>query len=180
MPKSKLTVVPSHSPSEVSERVVGWVLAERLKITAFTQSIVGDWQTAEDIFQEVCLRVMRESGQFAEPVQAVRWSMRVARNAAVDHIRKMQVRANVLSPEVLEKITEDWEVEVDPEVSQIDRLLQCLEQLTPRVRSMLRMRYEDGEKSGAIAEALNQKAETVYKTMMRAHAKLRKCMEQAV
>lgn len=170
-----LRVLPSeeHSPS-----VVAWLLAEQVKITAYAKSVVGDWQSAEDIFQEVCVRALEASDSFESQDHALRWSMRVAKNAALDRLRRRKVRGQSISPEVLETIAEEWEVDLEHEQLQTEKLILCMEQLTPRVRAVLRLRYEEGEKSGAIAEAMNQKIETIYKTITRAHAKLRQCMEQ--
>jgi RNA polymerase sigma-70 factor (ECF subfamily) len=166
------------SNEETAERVVGWLLEEQVKITAYTKTVVGDWAAAEDVFQEVCVRAVRESHNLETQEHAVRWGMKVARNAALDRLRRRKVRAQVLSPEVLDLVAEEWEVDAEREQKQTAKLIQCMEQLTPRVRAILKLRYEDGLKSSGIADAMNQKVESIYKTITRAHAKLRQCMEQ--
>lgn len=57
-------------------------------VHAYVRTIVANHHDAEDVTQEVFLKLMTRLGQY-EPTQAKfsTWMLRVARNAAIDHLR---------------------------------------------------------------------------------------------
>lgn len=69
-------------------------LLRRYKSKVFTTIylIVKDRSTAEDLFQDVMIKVVRmiRSGKYNEEGKFLPWVVRIARNLAIDHFRKMQ------------------------------------------------------------------------------------------
>lgn len=70
------------------------VLLYRYKAKVFTTIylIVKDRSVAEDLFQEVMIKVVRmiRSGKYNEEGKFLPWVTRIARNLAIDHFRKVQ------------------------------------------------------------------------------------------
>jgi RNA polymerase sigma-70 factor, ECF subfamily len=61
-------------------------------IYGYVRSIVHDYHEAEDVTQHVFAKLMRVIGTYQErDVPFFAWMLRVARNAAVDHIRQRRV-----------------------------------------------------------------------------------------
>ncbi len=54
----------------------------------YLYSILGNRETAEDVFQETWVKVMKKIGQFKEEMDFSPWLFRIARNAAYDSMRK--------------------------------------------------------------------------------------------
>lgn len=69
-------------------------LLTRYKAKVFTTIylIVKDREIAEDLFQEVMIKVVRmiRSGKYNEEGKFLPWVVRIARNLAIDHFRKVQ------------------------------------------------------------------------------------------
>ncbi len=70
------------------------VLLSKYKTKVFTTIylIVKDRSIAEDLFQEVMIKVVRmiRSGKYNEEGKFLPWVVRIARNLAIDHFRKVQ------------------------------------------------------------------------------------------
>jgi len=69
-------------------------LLDRYKSKVFTTIylIVKDRSIAEDLFQDVMIKVIRmiRSGKYNEEGKFLPWIVRIARNLAIDHFRKVQ------------------------------------------------------------------------------------------
>jgi RNA polymerase sigma factor (sigma-70 family) len=76
-----------------NEQAFGCLL-HRYKAKVFTTIylIVKDRSVAEDLFQEVMIKVVRmiRSGKYNEEGKFLPWVTRIARNLAIDHFRKVQ------------------------------------------------------------------------------------------
>lgn len=70
------------------------ILLQRYKSKVFTTIylIVKDRNIAEDLFQDVMIKVVRmiRSGKYNEEGKFLPWVIRIARNLAIDHFRKVQ------------------------------------------------------------------------------------------
>lgn len=70
------------------------VLLSRYKSKVFTtiHLIVRDRSVAEDLFQDVMIKVVRmiRNGSYNEEGKFLPWVIRIARNLAIDHFRKVQ------------------------------------------------------------------------------------------
>jgi len=62
-------------------------------VYAFVLHTLGDPSLAEDLTQEVWLKVLRHAGSFEGRSRFSTWLFRVARNVCLDHLRKRKRRA---------------------------------------------------------------------------------------
>ena len=95
-------------------------------ITAYSQRMIGNPASAEDITQEVFLRLWLKAAEFdASKARLTTWLHRMAHNLAIDHLRKRQREAP------LEGV-EGFESAADEETDDPARVLQALMQLPER------------------------------------------------
>lgn len=167
-----------------ADQVAGSMLVIRLQIVGYAQVIVRDMQLAEDVFQEVCVEAVKCCDKFHSDEHLFRWAMKTARYRATDQCRKRARQPCSLSPELLSQLADDWIVMVlrddnksYPEAA-LERLEECMDQLTPRARQLMLLRYREGRKSAEIAALLNQRIQAVYKATSRAILTLRTCMKK--
>jgi RNA polymerase sigma-70 factor (ECF subfamily) len=86
------------------------------EVQRYVASFVGDRHEAEDITQDVFLKLMRVIGKYTQrDVPFISWLRRVARNAALDHLRSRR-----LVPVSEDRGGEDTREEVAPERSPQD------------------------------------------------------------
>ncbi|MCB0698664.1 MAG: sigma-70 family RNA polymerase sigma factor [Chitinophagales bacterium] len=67
------------------------------KIYTAIYMLVKDQYTAEDIFQDTFLKIIRtiKSGRYSEQGKFLPWAMRVAHNLCMDHFRKVRQQVQV-------------------------------------------------------------------------------------
>lgn len=125
-------------------------------VQRFVQSIVHDHHAAEDVTQDVFARLVRIIRRYEErDVPFAAWLMRVARNAALDHLR----RRRVLPIEEV-RVADGGDPEVDPE--RADSVRQAFEELPDDQREVLVLRHIVGLSPVEIANALRRTESSVH------------------
>jgi RNA polymerase sigma-70 factor (ECF subfamily) len=138
---------------------------------------------AEDLFQETWLRVITRIHRYDERRPFEPWLFSVARNLAIDHLRKA-------SPESLDEPSDTGETRVArlgaDEPGSLERLLERerrgqlekrLEELPALYREALSLRFEEEMAFEEIAEVLAAPVSTVKSRVQRALATLRERMK---
>jgi RNA polymerase sigma-70 factor, ECF subfamily len=75
----------------VADPVVAWSEL-RAPLARFIAHRVADPEDAEDVLQEVLLRVHRHGDELADADRVTAWVHRIARNAVIDHYRRRAAR----------------------------------------------------------------------------------------
>ena len=133
----------------------------------YVRSIVRDPHDAEDITQNVFAKLMRAIGKYEErDVPFAAWIVRVARNAALDHMRARRV---VPCEEVR---TSDEGCE-QAGVERLQSLREALEQLPEEQREVLALRHIAGLSPGEIAERLQKSEGSIHGLHHRGRGALR-------
>ncbi len=142
-------------------------------IYSMARRVVGDAQLAEDIAQEVFLRVWRQPERYVvEKGSFVTWLLSVTRNRAVDWLRtrKRRFRHETASPEQQEREL-PADNAADPALSaeladQRCAVLAALATLSPQQRQVIDLAYFGGLTQREVADRLGQPLGTV-KTRVR-------------
>ena len=109
-----------------------------------------DHSAEDDVWQEVCLRALRHLGHLDHPAAARGWIYQVARNAAMDWLRRC-----------------------DRAIVRIAAVRRALEELPPSQREALRLRIDDGLDHVQIAERLGINRQAVEVRLCKGRAALR-------
>jgi RNA polymerase sigma-70 factor (ECF subfamily) len=138
---------------------------------------------AEDLFQETWLKVITRIHRYDERRPFEPWLFSVARNLAIDHLRRA-------SPESLDEPSESGETRIArlgaDEPGSLERLLERerrgllerkLEELPALYREALSLRFEEEMTFEEIAEVLSAPVSTVKSRVQRALSTLRKRMQ---
>ena len=126
------------------------------EVQRYVASLVGDQHEAEDITQDVFIKLMRVIGKYSQrDVPFVAWLRRVARNAALDHLRS---RRMVPVSEV--RGAEDNHEEVDPERARA--LRDALRRLPQDQREVLVLRHLAGLRPREIARVVDKTEAAVH------------------
>jgi RNA polymerase sigma-70 factor (ECF subfamily) len=158
-----------------SESATANLLAARMPLTAFFASITRDFHLAEDVFQEVCVKAVARADTFETPAHLMNWARLTGKNRAIDILRARYGRYVGLSDEMLAMLADEW-----PEQSRTDTMLealsQCITQITPNNRELLRLRYFESRNCTNVAAIMGRKIETVYQALARLHKALGDCI----
>lgn len=166
-----------------ADSVAKSLLEQRISLTGFVRSLVTDAHAADDIFQETCVKAIARADRFEAESDVLAWARTVARNQAIDLIRKRSRgrQAQQLPEEAIDLLmAEDAGLAQDSNGDRLRALEGCLESLTPKTREILAMRYNEGLAGHEVAARLDRKPATVYKTLARAYLTLRSCVSRVL
>lgn len=162
------------------EAVVG---RHQRKVYTFARYYLGQTQEAEDITQEVFLKLWHNRREIdAEGTRA--WLLKVTRNACFDRLRRRQTAARIFADDSSEPEVEKIRVaDPDPEARAAAadfrrHLSSALEQLTDPMKSIVILREVQGLKYDEIAEVLGVPLNTVRVYLHRGRARLREQLKE--
>jgi len=156
--------------------------------------IQRDRAQAEDILQEVYVNVWRAARSFdAAQSQPLTWLTSIARNRAIDSLRRVQARPQIQTgpgelagdaeeESVYDSVADDAPGPLDllSRASDARALDRCMETLTALQRQSLALAFYQGLSHAEVAEHLRQPLGTVKSWVRRALLGLRDCLERAV
>lgn len=154
------------------------------KIYYIAYDIVGDHHEAEDVSQEVFLKMYRALDRFRKDAKMSSWLYQIAVNSAIDSIRKKKTRRRINVEDIeqvghRERSLESENPEANPERRAVSSLMQrhielALHKVTPQERAVFVMRHYNEFKIREIADVLAVSSGTVKSLLFRALKKLRK------
>lgn len=149
------------------------------KLFAILLRMMRDRPAAEEILQDVFLRVWRNAGRYSpEMGPAMAWLTVVARNRAIDVLRQKSEVTMAPSED-----GEDWYARIaeprDREAEMLDNgaLRFCLRQIDPQKRECLLQAYYEGFSREELAARHRQPVNTIKTWLHRSLAALKTCME---
>lgn len=154
------------------------------KIYYLAYDITGNHQEAEDISQEVFIKMFRSLKKFRRDAKMSSWLYQITVNASIDSLRKKSSKPKRSIDEfdqlnIQEGIASSGSHNFDPVIStestQIqNHISQALQKISPKERTVFVMRHYNDLKLNEIAEVLNITVGTVKSLLFRAIKKLRK------
>jgi RNA polymerase sigma factor (sigma-70 family) len=154
--------------------------------------IQRDRAQAEDILQEVYVKVWRAAQSFdAAQSQPLTWLSSIARNRAIDSLRRMQTQPQFHSTlttndeedtEVYDTVADDAPGPLDllSRASDARALSSCMQGLSAQQRQSVALAFFDGLSHAEVAEQMRQPLGTVKSWVRRALMSLKGCLESAV
>jgi RNA polymerase sigma-70 factor, ECF subfamily len=145
----------------------------------------GNHHDAEDIAQEVFIKVYRSLDRFRQDAQLSSWMYRIVMNACIDHRRRHSPAAAApFGDEAERKMLNTPEEAPGPEdhayAGELGQVLEAeIARLPPGQRIVFVMRHHQGLKLGEIAEALGLAEGTVKRQLHAAVHRLRAALGQA-
>jgi len=126
--------------------------------------IVRDPVTAEDLLQDAYWQIWENANQYRGSGAALAWMMRVARNRALDQLRRQRVRPPTVSDDAEEvenlaaSTTTEEAVEIQMRRAQVQR---ALESIPEDQRLCLELAYFEGLSQREIADQTNMALGTI-------------------
>ncbi len=161
------------------EQAAEYLMKDRLHLSAYISSITRSYQSAEDIFQEVCLKAISMADSFNDIAHLQRWSRQVGRNKAIDVFRRARKHKKIFDEALLKVLENEWPGHEDRNLSaEKEALYMCMEEMTENNREIVRLRYFQGMSGVNVAQRLNRKATAIYKSLARIHCFLRECLQK--
>jgi RNA polymerase sigma-70 factor, ECF subfamily len=157
------------------ERLYG---ATRAKLYGVLLRILGRPELADEVMQETYLKVWKMADKFDAAVASpITWMVAIARNRAIDIVRKkaevsieeepeaMAVAADTPPPLARREMTEE-----------LKRLLTCLGKLDPEKQRIVLLAYYSGWSRDQLAKKLDIPVNTIKTWLRRSLLEIRGCM----
>ena len=159
------------------------LLVERYQrsIVNLVYRLVGDWQTALDLSQDVFLRVYQSLDHYDPQRPFKPWLYRVATNLVYDHLRRQQRRHRILdtvqtTPDLVdEHLTDPEELALQGDIRRA--VEEVIAALPPHYRTVVVLRYLEDMSYREIATALDMPIGTVKTHIHRARELMRVALE---
>lgn len=158
-----------------------FVREHEVSILTYVYRLVGSKEDAEDITQAALLQAW-ETWNRVDPDLAggyVKWCYRIARNLAIDQLRKKKPRA--ADDEEMERTADKRALkpeEVYENRVQASQVRECIQALDDKYREVLVLRYQEDMSYEKIAEILELPLSTVETRIFRAKKMLREKLER--
>jgi RNA polymerase sigma-70 factor (ECF subfamily) len=157
------------------ERLYG---ATRAKLYGVLLRILGRSALAEEVMQETYLKVWKMADQF-DPLIAspITWMVAIARNRAIDIVRKRGEVSIEEEPEALAVASESPAPLARREMTEeLKRLLSCLGRLDPEKQRIVLLAYYSGWSRDQLATKLDIPVNTIKTWLRRSLLEIRECM----
>jgi RNA polymerase sigma factor (sigma-70 family) len=156
--------------------------------------IQRDRALAEDLLQEVYVNVWKAAGGFdAARSQPMTWLTSIARNRAIDSLRRTQTQPMLLSttrdenddddgPDAVERHADEspGPLELLDAACDARELHRCIDGLSPSQRQSVALAFYDGLSHAEVAAHLDEPLGTVKSWLRRALQALKQCLDAAV
>lgn len=168
-------------PSCDCDTAIRRLVAQRSKLLAYIWSLVRDIHLAEDIYQDVLVRVIHHHSEIADLDALLPWARRVARNRAIDLIRRESRQTQALDEDVLTLLDQQWRQTDTADAAEITEAVRhCMDQLTPHARRLIDMRFARQMSTASIAETIGRKSASVYTAFSRIYRTLALCLRSQI
>jgi RNA polymerase sigma-70 factor, ECF subfamily len=151
--------------------------ATSMKLYGIIVRILGRGDVADEVLQEVYVRVWQHAGEF-NPASGspITWLATIARNRALDEAKRKTMRSLDEYPEVLELPSDDDPSATQERNEELRRLQGCLAGLERERRELLMLVYYHGLTREEIAQRFDRPVATVKTWLRRSLAQLRDCL----
>ena len=156
-------------------------LAERHLLMAFIYGLVRDAGIAEDLFQEVWLK-LAEASEKGTPIDDLgKWCRGVARNLILHHWREKRSRTVVADSRIVDLAARAFDEQVASGrfgSSRRQALVECVGSLPGHSREIIHLKYEQGLTVEAVAERVQRPASGIMMALSRVRKALALCVEK--
>lgn len=162
------------------EHIARLFLKHQDLVRAYIRGLVRDPHAADDLFQEVGVRVLSHERPPEDPVEFVPWCRGIAKNMLLHHWRSERRSRTVVSDPMLQAVDlafEEAHAEVDEWSDRRRMLNECLEKLPGHSRGLLEGHYVDGKPLAELAGADGRSEAALKMQLMRLRQGLRTCVQ---
>jgi RNA polymerase sigma-70 factor, ECF subfamily len=161
------------------EDIIKGLLSDRVRLLSYIRTIVVNVHVAEDIHQEVVLKVLQKYETIADEEHLLAWTRYVAKLRAYDYLRAQNRHPLHLDPDVLDLLEPNWDEEWSLNSSSVTAALNgCMQELSPRSQTLIRLRFTKKMSGRQISEQLGIKLKSVHMALSRIYRTLNDCVKR--
>src|SRR5688572_29981410 len=170
----------SNAESNQTTFVQGLFVEHLPALRGFVLSLVSDFSLVDDVVQETFLVVTAKADQFQRGSNFRAWVWTIARYKTLQLLEKKVKENEFLRPEVIEALCAHEASEEGPKDEVLKMLLHCIDELAPKARQAVDLRYRQSHRPPEIARHMEWTVEAVHVALSRARVFLRQCVERRI
>jgi RNA polymerase sigma-70 factor (ECF subfamily) len=148
------------------------------RLYAYVLSLLGDVDAANDVLQETNVVLWKESHQYVPGTNFKAWSFRIAHFQCMAYRQKQLRDKVVFNDEAVASLAIDAKELDDRYEERAVALERCLEQIRPRSREALRLRYAEQLPVQTMAIKMDRTPNAVSQLLFRAKQWLIECVKK--
>lgn len=154
-----------------------WLDAEP-SVSAYVFASITGFHDAEDVVQQVAQELARRFDEYDSNRPFLGWALWIAKSRVIDFYRAQGRTQVVFSDELLGHLADTIAREADGRSHRREALEACLDELPPRSRRLLDLRYADEMSAAEAARELGSTADSVRVLLSRVRTALASCIER--
>lgn len=154
-----------------------WLKAEPA-VSAYVFAAVSQFHDAEDVVQRIAQDLARRFDEYDPARPFVAWALWVAKSRVIDHYRVRGRAQVVLSSDLLSRLAETMAQQADGRSQRREALEACLEELAPKSRQVLDLRYIEELSAAEAAKQIGSTSGSVRVMLTRVRTALAGCIER--
>lgn len=155
------------------------ILAQQLFVTyapqlrAYALALAGDFAAADDVVQEAFLTVTAKAAEFQPGSNFLAWARAIVRHKVQENQRASRRFSSAVLDSLAASATPDLLREY-----RIDVVMNCMDELPPKARELVRLRYFCDHGPTEIAALLDRTINGVNNGLLKARNAIRDCVER--
>ncbi len=154
-----------------------WLQAEP-SVSAYVFASISGFHDAEDVVQRIAQELARRFDEYDSRRPFVAWTLWIAKSRVIDFYRSQDRARIVFSDELLGQLADTIVKQADGRSHRREALEACLDELPPRSRRLLDLRYVDELSAVDAAREVGSTAGSVRVLLSRARTVLASCIER--
>jgi RNA polymerase sigma-70 factor (ECF subfamily) len=153
-------------------------MAERHALMGFIYGMIRDLAVAEDLLQEVWIRLAEAAERGEQIADPAKWCRGVARNLILHYWREKRTAKVIADSELLELVEQALNENQDHWAERRQALMECIDRLPEKAKRLLRMKYEQGLSFAGMAQRLRRSVDSLKMALCRVRRALLECVER--
>ncbi|MCK5000210.1 MAG: sigma-70 family RNA polymerase sigma factor [Anaerohalosphaera sp.] len=148
------------------------------RLYSYLYTVVHNRNDAEDLLQETATILWDKFDQFQEGTNFGAWAVRIARNKALEFMRRNKKTRMIFDSDFYNQVSEHAKKSSSDVNARSNALLFCLEKLPDKSKELLSMRYKKELTIKRISQLMDRSTNGLYQTYSKIIEALRNCIDK--
>ena len=154
-----------------------WLEAEP-SVSAYVFASISSFHDAEDVVQRIAQELARRFDEYDSGRPFVGWAIWVAKSRVIDFYRSQNRTRVVFSDELLRQLADTIVKQADGRSHRREALEACLDELPPRSRRLLDLRYVEELSAAELARETGSTSGSIRVLLSRVRSVLASCIQR--
>lgn len=172
--------VPTNEPTPRTVELLKLLGPQERNLFTYVFALTANWQDAEEVMQEVRLRIWQEFDQYDPAKPFGCWARAIAYYAVLTYRKKKNREREFFGEAVLQEVSDTYETLVDSSNERRAALFQCMDKLSAPNRKVVENYYLSAEPARSVAERLSMTPNALRQLLFRIRKTLFECVERTL